>query len=79
MADEQETSEGRSNDNNVNNGGEVTQEDVTAAEIQGWLRIRSKRTHKWKKKWFIIRNKDLVYGDSEQVSLGVPRNGRVDQ
>ena len=67
MADEQEAAVTRSATNNVDHGPEVTTEDDSPTQVHGWLRKRSKRTHKWKRKWFTIRDKDLLYGNSEQV------------
>lgn len=55
-------------------GGEGNTEDEEAEdqnmsnERKGWLMKRSRLSHKWKRKWFLLKNADLFYGSDPQVS-----------
>ncbi|XP_052827718.1 uncharacterized protein LOC106880322 isoform X1 [Octopus bimaculoides] len=35
-------------------------------ERKGWLMKRSRLSHKWKRKWFLLKNADLFYGNDPQ-------------
>ena len=37
-------------------------------ELTGWMMKRTKVTHKWKRQYFHLKNTELLYGDTQQVS-----------
>ena len=45
--------------------------EITDNEIRGFLMKRARLSRKWKRQWFLLRNSDLYYSESPQVSLGL--------
>ena len=51
------------------------EEGVTVEEYQttdnmkcGWLKKRTKLSHKWGRRWFLLKSKMLYYGNDAEVS-----------
>ena len=61
------------NENNISSTNNTPQTDEPPAQVNGWLMKRSRRTHKWKKRWFQLNNTELAYGRSEEVSFAATR------
>ena len=53
--------------NSLNTSSSHTDENHTHVELKGYLWKRTKLSRKWKKQWFILRNSDLVYGNTPEV------------
>ena len=51
---------------NANGESEETRQQNNLAHV-GWLFKRGKISHKWKKRWFQLHDKELQYGRCEQV------------
>ena len=44
------------------------QETEQIPEMRGWLMKRTKISHKWKRQHFHLKNTDMFYGDTTEVS-----------
>lgn len=53
--------------NSLNTSSSHTDENHTHVELKGYLWKRTKLSRKWKKQWFILRNSDLLYGNTPEV------------
>lgn len=62
-----ESSDSRTN--SLNTTSSHNDEALTHNELKGWLLKRSKISRKWKKQWFLLKNTDLLYGDTPEVKL----------
>ncbi|XP_033735199.1 PH domain-containing protein DDB_G0274775-like [Pecten maximus] len=66
-----ESSDSRTN--SLNTTSSHNDDSVTHIELKGWLMKRSKMSKKWKKQWFLLKNTELLYGDTpEQTSKKIP-------
>ncbi|XP_069118595.1 interactor protein for cytohesin exchange factors 1-like [Argopecten irradians] len=66
-----ESSDSRTN--SLNTTSSHNDDSVTHIELKGWLMKRSKMSKKWKKQWFLLKNTELLYGDTpEQTSKRIP-------
>ena len=70
MANEEAVENHEANHNHIaeSPADETTETETPKHEHSGWLMKRTKLSHKWKKKWFVLKNSDLHYGDQEGVS-----------
>lgn len=55
--------------NSLNTSSSHNDENHTHVELKGYLWKRTKLSRKWKKQWFILRNSDLLYGNTPEVLL----------
>lgn len=53
--------------NSLNTSSSHNDENHTHVELKGYLWKRTKLSRKWKKQWFILRNSDLLYGNTPEV------------
>ena len=55
--------------NAIENGDKLSENHSNdTSEQSGWLYKRTRLSHKWKKKWVVLKNNELHYGDQEGVS-----------
>lgn len=61
-----ESSDSRTN--SLNTTSSHNGDSLTHNELKGWLLKRSKLSRKWKKQWFLLKNTDLLYGDTPETA-----------
>lgn len=73
MASSEGTNSQTNSHTNQATGSNQTDDDIHPTELKGWLMKRSKLTKKWKKQWFLLRNTNLVYGNTaEDADKNIP-------
>ncbi|XP_034323164.1 interactor protein for cytohesin exchange factors 1-like [Crassostrea angulata] len=55
--------------NSLNTSSSHNDENHTHVELKGYLWKRTKLSRKWKKQWFILRNSDLLYGNTPETAV----------
>ena len=43
--------------------------EITDTEMKGYLMKRARLSRKWKRQWFLLKNCDLFYSQSPEVSV----------
>lgn len=62
--------------NNVTTDKNTPETAPQTAEKSGWLFKRTKLSKQWEKKWFLLKEREIFYGDTPDVSgeSGLPAN-----
>ena len=67
MASSEPSDPSDSRTNSLNTSSSQNDDSASCMEVKGWLYKRTKMSRKWKKQYFLLKNSNLLYGDTPEV------------